>query len=99
MIIKGMDKTPVGISFIGELDYQEGKNEKEFILDTSYLVPGSYTLEHVFYDEDKVGNVAYYDRCESMRIEILHCEESIKLKHWFKDWGNAVLPCITENKQ
>ena len=99
MIIKGTDKTPVGISFIGELNHKEGKNEDRFILDTSFLVPGSYTLEHVFYDEDKAGNVVYHDRCESMRVEILHCAESKKLKHWFKDWGNAVLPCITKAEE
>ena len=96
MIIKGIDLTPVGISFVGELDHNIGVNEELFVLDTSYLVPGMYSLEHIFYNEDEEGNMEYYDRCICMRFEIVHSTESRKLKHWFKDWGNAVLPCIKE---
>lgn len=99
MIIKGIDLTPVGISYVGSLDYLEGKNEKIFVIDTSYLVPGNYSLEHIFYDEDEEGNIEYYDRCTCMRFEIVHGEGSTKLKHWFKDWGNAVLPCITKEEE
>ncbi|MBR4859377.1 MAG: ABC transporter ATP-binding protein [Clostridia bacterium] len=95
-IIKCVDLTPVGISLLDEINYTEGENVRDFVLDTSYLIPGRYAIENVFYNEDENGNAEYYDRCICMRIEILHSDQSTKLKHWFKDWGNAVLPCITE---
>lgn len=99
MIIKGVDLTPVGISFVGEMKHIQGINHKDFIIDTSYLVPGKYSVEHIFYDEDNEGNMIYHDRCICMRFEIVHSDKSIHLKHWFKDWGNAVLPCITKSEE
>lgn len=96
LIIKGVDLTPVGIVLLGELEHKEGNNVADFVLDTSYLVPGRYSIEHIFYNEDENGNAEYYDRCICMRIEIEHSEQSVKLKHWFRDWGNAVLPCVTK---
>jgi lipopolysaccharide transport system ATP-binding protein len=95
-IIKGVDLTPVGISLIGDVPFREGENSADFELDTSFLVPGKYSIEHIFYDEDESGNVEFYDRYICMRLEIEHGEESLKLKHWFKDWGNAVLPCVEQ---
>lgn len=95
-IIKGVDLTPVGISLLDEIRHIEGENTADFVLDTTYLVPGRYAIEHIFYNEDENGNAEYYDRYTCMRIEIEHSDKSVKLKHWFKDWGNAVLPCITE---
>lgn len=99
MIINGIDATPVGVTFGGELIHKEGPNSAERLFDTSYLVPGHYTVDMIFYDEDEAGNVMFYDRATAMRFEIVHGEESIKLKHWFKDWGNAVLPCITKAEE
>lgn len=96
MIFKGIDLTPVGIDIVGDLEHDKGNNEREFILDTTFLVPGKYSLEHIFYDEDEEGNIQYFDRCTSMRFEIIHSDASKELKHWFKDWGNAVLPCIAQ---
>ncbi len=36
----------------------------------------------------------FFDRTTALRFNIEHSDKSIKLKHWFKDWGNAVLPCV-----
>lgn len=99
MIINGIDATPVGVMFGGDLKHKTGINTAECIFDTSYLVPGHYTVDLILYDRDEEGNVMFYDRATAMRFELIHSEESIKLKHWFKDWGNAVLPCITDVKQ
>lgn len=95
MIINGIDTTPVGVVFGGELVHKKGMNETEFVFDTSYLVPGHYTVDAILYDEDAEGNVMFYDRCTALRFVLDHSEESVNLKHWFKDWGNAVLPCIS----
>lgn len=95
-IFKCVDLTPVGISLVGEVNHKQGENVQDFVLDTSYLIPGRYAVEHIFYNDDENGNAEYYDRWTCMRIEILHSDKSLKLKHWFKDWGNAVLPCIEQ---
>lgn len=97
MIINGIDTTPVGVVFGGELTHKKGENQAEYVFDTSYLVPGHYTVDVILYDEDQSGNVMFYDRCTALRFVLEHSEESIKLKHWFKDWGNAVLPCIIKD--
>lgn len=94
MIVNGIDATPVGVAFGGELVHTEGLNTSEYILDTSYFVPGKYRVDIIFYDEDEAGNVMFYDRCTALLFTVSHSDESISLKHWFKDWGNAVLPCI-----
>lgn len=94
MIVNGIDTTPVGVIFGGELEHKEGLNEAEFMFDTSYLVPARYTVDVILYDEDQAGNVMFYDRATALRFSVEHGSESIKLKHWFKDWGNAVIPCI-----
>ena len=94
MIVNGIDTTPVGVIFGGELEHEEGFNNVDYVFDTSYLVPGRYTVDVILYDEDQSGNVMFYDRCTALRFSVEHGSESIKLKHWFKDWGNAVLPCI-----
>lgn len=99
MIINGIDTTPVGVTFGGELKHETGLNSAERVFDTSYLVPGHYTVDMILYDMDESGNVMFYDRATALRFEIVHGEESVKLKHWFKDWGNAVLPCITETEE
>ena len=96
MVINGIDTTPVGVIFGGELKTEKGVNSAEFSFDTSYLVPGKYTVDVILYDEDKSGSIMFYDRTTALRFNIEHGEKSIKLKHWFKDWGNAVLPCIEQ---
>ena len=96
MVINGIDTTPVGVIFGGELKTKKGMNSAEFSFDTSYLVPGKYTIDIILYDEDKSGSIMFYDRTTALRFNIEHGEKSLKLKHWFKDWGNAVLPCIEQ---
>ena len=97
MIINGIDTTPVGVMFGGDLAHKKGLNEADFEFDTSYLVPGHYTVDMILYDEDEMGNVMFYDRTTAMRFVVEHGEQSLHLKHWFKDWGNGVLPCITQS--
>lgn len=99
MVINGIDMSPVGVAFGGELKHIVGKNTREFVFDTHYLVPGKYTIDIILYDQDENGNVMFYDRATAMRFDINHSDESIKLKHWFKDWGNAVLPCISKAEE
>lgn len=94
MVINGIDTTPVGVIFGGELKKKTGENSAEFAFDTSYLVPGKYTVDVILYDEDKSGSIMFYDRTTALRFNIEHSDKSLKLKHWFKDWGNAVLPCV-----
>ncbi len=94
MVINGIDSTPVGVIFGGELSHQKGENSADFEFDTSFLVPGKYTVDVILYDEDESGGIMFYDRCTALRFTVEHGEDSVKLKHWFKDWGNAVLPCI-----
>ena len=98
MIINGIDTTPVGVTFGGELAHKKGMNQADMIFDTSYLVPGHYTVDVIFYDEDEMGNIMFYDRTTALRFIVEHGEESLHLKHWFKDWGNSVLPCIAQSK-
>lgn len=97
-IINGIDLTPVGVSFGGELEHRVGTNQADFTFDTKYLVPGHYTVDFILYEEDQAGNVMFYDRCTALRFVLEHGEKSVHLKHWFKDWGNAVLPCICNEK-
>ncbi len=96
MIINGIDTTPVGVIFGGELKHPDELNSAEFEFDTSYLVPAKYTVDVILYDEDKAGTVMFYDRATALRFSVEHSEKSLHLKHWFKDWGNAVLPCIEQ---
>lgn len=90
------DMEAVGIILAGELEKKVGENYVDYFFDTKYLVPGKYYLDLKLYDEDKNGNVVYYDQCRGMNFSIIHNEQSIHLKHWFADWGNAVLPCINK---
>lgn len=94
MIVNTMDTTPVGVCFGGELSHNEGLNNVVYSFDTSYLVPGHYTVDLILYDEDELGNVMFYDRCTALRFRVEHSAASIHLHHWFKDWGNAVLPIL-----
>lgn len=96
MVINGIDATPIGVIFGGELNSKTGTNSAEFKFDTSYLVPGKYTVDVILYDEDKSGSIMFYDRATALRFNVEHSDKSLKLKHWFKDWGNAVLPCIEQ---
>ena len=97
-LIRGIDSEPAGIVFGGELQHKTGVNSALFDFDTSYLVPGRYSVDIILYDEDEIGNVMFYDRATAMRFEVIHGDRSVKLRHWFKDWGNAILPCISLNK-
>ncbi len=94
MVINGIDTTPVGVIFGGELTHKKGENSADYEFDTSFLVPGKYTVDIILYDEDEAGSVMFYDRCTTLRFTVEHGEKSLNLRHWFKDWGNAVLPCI-----
>lgn len=94
MVINGIDTTPVGVIFGGELEHKKGVNTAEYKLNTSYLVPGKYTVDVILYDQDQAGSVMFYDRATALRFDVEHGDKSENLKHWFKDWGNAVLPCI-----
>lgn len=96
MIINGIDATPVGVIFCGDLLHKSGENSADFVFDTSYLVPAKYTVDVILYDEDDAGNVVFYDRANALRFTVEQSDESVHLKHWFKDWGNAVLPCVTK---
>lgn len=96
MIVNGIDTTPVGVILGGELQHKKGENTADFTFDTSFLVPAKYTVDVILYDEDKAGSVMFYDRCTALRFTVEHSEKSVSLKHWFKDWGNAVLPCVEQ---
>ncbi len=96
MVVNVIDTTPVGVVFCGNLSHTQGENQASFLFDTSYFVPGKYTVDIIFYDEDELGNIMFYDRTTALRFTVEHNENSVKLKHWFKDWGNAVLPCVTK---
>ncbi|MBQ8015274.1 MAG: hypothetical protein IJ264_03700, partial [Clostridia bacterium] len=96
IIVSGSDTEGVGVIYAGDLQHSEGKNQTEFLFDTKYFMPGRYTLHFKLYDEDYVGNAAYYDQCTGIRFNVEHNDKDIHLKHWFKDWGNAVLPCIEQ---
>lgn len=94
MHIDTMDNVKVGVVFCGELRHTKGENYADFVLDTSYLVPGKYKTDLILYDEDKHGNIMYYDSTDTLRFVVEHSDKSTKLKHWFKEWAMAVLPCI-----
>ncbi len=94
LIINSIDASPVGVVFCGNLNHGKGENTAEFTFDTSHLVPGKYTVDVILYDNDEAGNVMFYDRTTALRFTVEHSDESVKLKHWFKDWGNAVIPCV-----
>lgn len=96
MIVNGIDATPVGVIFGGELQHSTGINSAERQFDTSYIVPGSYMVDMILYDMDEIGNVMFYDRVTAFRFEVTHGLESTMLRHWFKDWGNAVIPCVSK---
>ena len=83
-------------SFWRRIDKKSGDNYVDFLFDTKYLVSGKCTLDLKLYNEDEEGNVVYYDQSRGIRFSIAHSEESKHLKHWFADWGNAVLPCIEQ---
>ena len=88
------DRSAVGVIYGGELQHNSGDNYSDFTFDTKYLVPGKYMIDFKLYDEDKAGYVVYYDQCKGISFTVEHCDESLHIKHWFADWGNAVLPCI-----
>lgn len=96
IVFSSIDSDGIGVSFGGRLKQKKGLNEKNFSFDTHYFVPGKYLTNFKLYDEDKQGNVVYYDQCRGLKFTVIHGEQSINLKHWFKDWGNAVLPCIEQ---
>lgn len=93
-IVIGIDSSPVGLVFGGDLKHKAGINSANFEFDTSCLVPGRYSVEIMLYDEDEVGNVMFYDMTDVMRFEVIHSSKSVHLRHWFKYMGNAVLDCI-----
>lgn len=94
IVVSGSDTEGVGVIYVGDLEHCEGNNQTEFLFDTKYFMPGRYNLHFKLYDEDYTGNAVYYDQCAGIRFNVEHNDKDIHLKHWFKDWGNAVLPCI-----
>ena len=96
VVIFGSNAEGIGVIYVDDLNYSLGNNQTEFVFDTRSLAPGQYVLHFKLYDEDYLGNAEYYDQCIGIRFTIEHSEKHIKLKHWFKDWGNAVLPCIEQ---
>ncbi len=96
LVVNGIDATPVGVVFCEDLKHQTGENIADFMFDTAHLVPGKYTVDVILYNNDEAGNVMFYDRATALRFTIEHSDDSIKLKHWFKDWGNAVIPCVEQ---
>ena len=97
-VLFSADKTAVGVLFGGELKQHTGMNSAEYTFDTKYLVPGKYYVDIKLYDEDDAGHVVYYDQCRGFSFSVEHCDESIHLKHWFMDWGHAVLPCFEKKE-
>ncbi len=96
MVITGTDTESVGVAFGGDLVTVVGKNQKDFEFDTRIFIPGRYTLHFKLYKNDVNGNAEYYDQCVGIKFDIEHTENSLHLKHWFKDWGYAVLPCVEQ---
>ncbi len=94
VILTSADGYAVGIIHCGQIEHVKGANQSYFTFDTKYLVPGRYALHFKLYDEDQAGNAAYYDQCKGIVFVVEHSDSSLHLKHWFKNWGNAVLPCI-----
>lgn len=94
LIINAIDITPVGAIFCGPVSQVEGENKCDYYFDTSFLFPGKYTADLVFYDEDESGSVFQYDRAPALRFEVIHSSKSNNLKHWFRSWGYSVLPCV-----
>lgn len=96
IVISGSDSEGVGVIYCGEL-LSAGKNNcSYFELDTKYFMPGRYRFHFKLYNDDDFGNVVYYDQVTGIRFNVEHSDDALHLKHWFKDWGNAVLPCITQ---
>ena len=98
LLINTMGLDPVGVVFCGELNQKKGANESDFTFDTSFLVPGKYSVDVLLYNEDKDGNPEYYDCVPAMRFEIVQGADNTMFKRWYKNWGNAVLPCVEIKK-
>ncbi len=96
MVITGTDTESVGVAFCGDLKTIIGENQKDFMFDTKILIPGRYTMHLKLYKNDVNGNAEYYDQCIGIKFNIEHTDNSLHLKHWFKDWGYAVLPCVEQ---
>lgn len=98
-VINTLQSEGVGVTFAGELAHNEGENETDLVFDTASLVPGKYTVDFILYDEDESGNILFHDRVTCMRFSLEHGDNSANLKHWFSDWGYAVLPCLKQGKE
>ncbi len=96
IVVSGSDSEGVGVIYCGNLDFKEGINTADFKFNTEYFMPGRYRLHFKLYNDDNFGNVVYYDQVTGIRFNVEHSDKALHLKHWFKDWGNAVLPCITQ---
>lgn len=98
-IVNTIDTDPVGVTFGGILEHNDGINETVCEFDTSYLVAGKYTVDFILYDQDEEGNVGFHDRVTALRFSVERGENGNDLKHWFSSWGYAVLPCMkTDSK-
>lgn len=95
-LIMSSDLDVVGVAFCGVLEHSEGINTTNLYLNTDYFIPGRYRVNLKLYDEDNNGNVSYYDQCLAFNFVVAVNDKSIHLRHWFSDWGNAVIPCISK---
>ncbi len=95
-IVNTLQTDDVGVTFAGELEHKCGENEAYLTFDTSFLVPGKYTVDFILYDEDNSGNILFHDRATCMRFSVEHGDNSKHLNHWFSNWGYAVLPCLRQ---
>ena len=84
----------VGGSFLGKLEYTQGMNYADVVIDTKYFIPGSYIPNFKLYSQDDQGSVVTHDTCEALFFTIEHSEKSIHLREWYSDWGTAVIPCL-----
>ena len=99
LLINTIGLDPVGVVFCGELKQKKGSNESDFTFDTSFLVPGRYSVDVLLYNEDKDGNPEYYDSVPAMRFEIVRGADDTMFKRWYRNWGNAVLPCVERKEE
>lgn len=85
----------VGGGFLGKLEYVDGMNYADIVIDTQYFVPGSYIPNFKLYSQDDQGIVVTHDTCEALYFTIEHSEKSVHLREWYSNWGTAVLPCLS----
>ena len=89
----------VGGGFLGTLQYVDGMNYADIVIDTQYFVPGSYIPNFKLYSQDGQGIVVTHDTCEALCFTIEHSEKSVHLREWYNNWGSAILPCLSYGEE